>query len=151
MPIVGTTAVATPEPEVMSTIVPEDSLASKLIAVIDDNKSVADAMASLLRAWGATAVCASDGDALIQALSERRPDAVIADRNLGGTVDGFTVLKQLETHWGGTLPSLIITGDYNVSDQEQANSTGRRVLQKPVWADTLLAALRFEISRSAQV
>jgi hypothetical protein len=38
--------------------------------------------------------------------------------------------------------------NYNVSDQEQANSTGRRVLHKPVWADTLLAALRFEISRS---
>ena len=108
-------------------------------------------MATLLRAWGATVVCAYDGDALLHALSERRPDAVITDRNLGGTADGFTVLKQLETYWGGTLPSLILTGDYNVSDQEQANSTGRRVLHKPVWAETLLAALQFEISRSAQM
>jgi two-component system, sensor histidine kinase len=151
MPIVSTTAVAAPEPEVVNAVATEDPLASKLIAVIDDDKSVSDAMATLLRAWGATVVCASDGDALLHALSERRPDAVITDRNLGGTADGFTVLKQLETYWGGTLPSLVLTGDYNVSDQEQANSTGRRVLHKPVWAETLLAALQFEISRSAQM
>ena len=60
-------------------------------------------------------------------------------------------LTQMETYWGGTLPSLILNGDYNVSDQEQANRTGRRVLHKPVWAHTLLAALRFEIGRSAQM
>jgi two-component system, sensor histidine kinase len=150
MPIVSATAVAAPEPVVVSAIASEDPLASKLIAVIDDDKSVSMGMATLLRSLGATAVCAPDGDALLQALSGRRPDAVITDRNLGGIADGFTVLAQLETYWGGPLPSLILTGDYNVSDQEQANRTGRRVLHKPVWAETLLAALRFEMSRSAQ-
>jgi hypothetical protein len=60
------------------------------------------------------------------------------------------VLTKLETYWGGTLPSLVLTGDCKVSDQEQANSAGRRVLYKPVWADTLLADLRLEIGRSAQ-
>jgi len=108
-------------------------------------------LATLLRAWGASAVCAPDGDALVHALSERKPDAVITDRNLGGTADGFAVLKQLEAYWGETRPSLILTGDYNVSDQELANCTGRHVLHKPVWADTLLAALLFEISRSAEM
>jgi PAS domain S-box-containing protein len=150
MPIVDTSAVAMPEAEVVSAIVSEDPLASKLIAVIDDDKSVSKAMADLLRSWGATAVCASDGDALLQALSGRRPDAVITDHNLGGMADGFTVLKQLEAYWGGTLPSLVLTGDHRVSDLERVKNAGRRVLHKPVWADTLLAALQFEISRSTQ-
>jgi DNA-binding response OmpR family regulator len=76
---------------------------------------------------------------------------VITDHNLGGMADGFTVLKQLEAYWGGTLPSLILTGDHRVSDLERVNNAGRRVLHKPVWADTLLAALQFEISRSTQM
>lgn len=153
MPIVGTTAVVTDksESEVVATMVSKAPLASKLIAVIDDDKAVSDSMATLLHAWGATAVCAFDGEALLQALSGRRPDVVITDRNLGLTADGFSVLTQLEAYWGGTLPSLILTGEYNVSDQERINSSGRRVLHKPVWPDTLLAALQFEISHSTQM
>jgi len=131
--------------EVVSERQPDMPLASKLIVVIDDDKSVSEALASLLRAWGAFTVCASDGDELLHALAGRKPDAVIADRNLGKSIDGFTVLNQLEVHWGGAVPSLILTGDYDVNDLERANRDGRRILQKPVWAESLLDALRFEI------
>jgi PAS domain S-box-containing protein len=120
-------------------------LASKLIAVIDDDKSVSGALARLIRSWGASAVCASDGDELLHALGGRKPDIVIADRNLGKSIDGFTTLNQLEAHWGGALPSLILTGDYDANDLERANSAGRRILHKPVWAESLLQALHFEI------
>ncbi len=70
---------------------------------------------------------------------------MIADRNLGMSIDGFTTLNQLEAHWGGALPSLILTGDYDANDLERANSAGRRILHKPVWAESLLQALHFEI------
>lgn len=76
---------------------------------------------------------------------------MIADRNLGGGEDGFVVLNRLEERLGGTLPSLIFTGEYNVNDQQRANDAGRRVLHKPVRAEALLAALRFELSRLAQL
>jgi CheY-like chemotaxis protein len=71
----------------------DEPLAAKLIAVIDDNTMVTDAMSSLLRSWGATAICAQDGDELLRALAGRRPDAVIADRNLGNGDDGFVVVE----------------------------------------------------------
>ncbi len=45
-------------------------LASKLIAVIDDDKSVSGALARLIRSWGASAVCASDGDELLHAFED---------------------------------------------------------------------------------
>jgi CheY-like chemotaxis protein len=121
-------------------------LASKLIAVIDDDPCVAEAISDLLRVWGAATVCASNGDELLQILAGRRPDAVIADRNLGRAADGFAVLTQLEARLGGRLPSLILTGDYDVYDQARANSTGRRVLHKPAGSDALLAALRLELA-----
>jgi DNA-binding response OmpR family regulator len=107
-------------------------------------------MATLLRAWGAITVCASSGDELLRALSGRKPDAVIADRNLGRGGDGFVVLSDLEKQLGGALPSLILTGEYDLRGQQQANSAGRRILHKPVWGDALLAALCFELSRSGQ-
>jgi PAS domain S-box-containing protein len=149
MSIASATSVASSE--VMSEQPFDIPLTSKLIAVIDDNEGVAAALASLLKAWGATAVCASNGDELLRVLSGRRPDAVIADRNLGTAVDGFMTLNQLEAVLGGTLPSLILTGDHAAGDQDRANSAGRRVLHKPVWDHTLLAALRFELSRSGQM
>jgi CheY-like chemotaxis protein len=130
---------------------PDGPLASKLIAVIDDDESVTKAMSSLLRSWGATAVCAADGDELLRALSGRRPDAVIADRKLARGSDGFAVLDNLEAHLGGMLPSLILTGEYDIHGRQQANIGRRRVLRKPVWDDALLSALRFELSRSAQM
>jgi two-component system, sensor histidine kinase len=135
----------------VSVVTIDEPLAAKLIAVIDDNTMVTDAMSSLLQSWGATAVCAQDGDELLRALAGRRPDAVIADRNLGNGDDGFVVLNRLETQLGGGLPSIILTGDYDVNDQALANSAGRRVLHKPVWDDALLNALVFEISRSSEV
>jgi len=48
-------------------------------------------------------------------------------------------------------PSLVLTGEYDVSEQQLANDAGRRVLHKPIWDDALLAALRFELSRSTQM
>jgi DNA-binding response OmpR family regulator len=73
---------------------------------------------------------------------------VIADRNLGRGGDGFVVLSSLEKQLGGALPSLILTGEYDLRGQQQSNSAGRRILHKPVRGDALLAALCFELSRS---
>ena len=145
----ASTASAAP-PDIMSARASSEPLASKLIALIDDDAQVSRAMASLLRAWGAVAVCASSRDELLRALSGRKPDAVIADRNLGRGGDGFVVLSDLEKQLGGALPSLVLTGEYDLHGQQQANDAGRRILHKPVRGDALLAALCFELSRSGQ-
>jgi two-component system, sensor histidine kinase len=144
MPLISRTSVASGV--VASMPASDHPLTSKLVAVIDDDAGVAEALSDLLRVWGATTVCASDSDELLRALAGRRPDAVVADRNLGNAIDGFEVLTQLESQLGGALPALILTGDYDVSDQTRANSAGRRVLHKPVGPDALLAALRSELA-----
>jgi DNA-binding response OmpR family regulator len=86
----------------------------------------------------------------LRALAGRRPDAVIADRDLGEGGDGFAALSRLEATLGASLPALVLTGDYDVRDLERVNEAGRRVLHKPVWPAVLHAVLRFELSRLAE-
>jgi DNA-binding response OmpR family regulator len=83
----------------------------------------------------------------LRMLGGRKPDAMIADRDLGAGGDGFVALGRLETVLGVSLPALVLTGDYDVRDLERVNQAGRRVLHKPVWPAVLHAVLRFELSR----
>jgi two-component system, sensor histidine kinase len=128
-------------------LVPDAIFAGKLIAILEDDPAIAEALTGLLQEWGALPIAASDDDALLRMLAGRRPDAVIADRDLGEGGDGFTALSRLETTLGGALPSLVLTGDYDARDLERVNAAGRRVLHKPVWPAVLHAVLRFELSR----
>jgi CheY-like chemotaxis protein/nitrogen-specific signal transduction histidine kinase len=128
-----------------------DIFASKLIAIIDDDESVTKALSALMRLWGATVVTAPHDGHLLRLLAGRRPDLVIADRHLAEGRDGFEALNRLEAELGGTLPALVLTGDYDVHDQDRANLAGRRVLHKPISGNTLHAAVSFELSRSRPI
>jgi PAS domain S-box-containing protein len=128
-------------------IVPDAIFTGKLIAILEDDAGVADALSELLRAWGSVPIAASDDATLLRMLGGRKPDAMIADRDLGAGGDGFVALGRLETVLGVSLPALVLTGDYDVRDLERVNQAGRRVLHKPVWPAVLHAVLRFELSR----
>ena len=132
---------------VPAALVPDAIFAGKLIAILEDDAAIADALAGLLQEWGAIPIAASDDGELLRALAGRRPDAVIADRDLGEGGDGFAALSRLEATLGRSLPSLVLTGDYDVRDLERVNEAGRRVLHKPVWPSVLHAVLRFELSQ----
>jgi len=131
-------------------IVPDAIFTGKLIAILEDDAGVADALSELLRGWGAVPIAAADDAALLHMLGGRKPDAMIADRDLGAGGDGFVALRRLETVLGVSLPALVLTGDYDVRDLERVNQAGRRVLHKPVWPAVLHAVLRFELSRLAE-
>lgn len=132
-------------------VLPDTIFKHKLIAVMEDDRSVAEALTVLLREWGAVPVVALHDTDLLRELGGRKPDAVIADRDLGSAGDGFDALSRLERHLGATVPSLILTGDYNLRDLQRVNNAGRRVLHKPVWPSVLHAVLRFELSRASVV
>lgn len=133
-----------------ATLTPDAVFAGKLIAIVEDDEAVAAALAQLLGGWGAEIATGINDETLLQALAGRRPDAVIADRHLPGPRDGFAVLDRLDAELGA-VPSVILTGDYDLGDLERVNIAGRRVLHKPVWPAVLHAVLRFELSRPAAV
>ena len=65
------------------------------ILVVDDEKSIADAMVYALRREGFTVEAAYDGEEALKKFDLFKPDAMILDVMLPG-IDGYEVLKKLE-------------------------------------------------------
>lgn len=128
-------------------VTPDAVFVGKLIAVLEDDQAVTMALTQLLVGWGAEVIRGEDAGALLAALAGRAPDAVIADRHLASDRDGFAALDRLDLAFGRRLPSLVLTGDYNLRELAQLNQARRQVLQKPVWPAVLHAVLRGELSR----
>ncbi len=111
------------------------------IYVVDDDKAVLDSMRALLPLWGLKvrdAASAHEADVLLAQWG--RPDLLIADLRLQGTEDGATLATRLgDVH--GHFPVLIMTGETAEPLLRKARNQGYTVLQKPVPAEALHAAL----------
>lgn len=119
--------------------------AGRLVAVLEDDATVAEALARLLAGWGARVAVGATGAELAAALAGAMPDAVIADCQLADDEDGFAVLDRLDALHGRRLPGVVLTGDYDVGTLKRRNRARRRVLHKPVWPAVLEAVLRHEL------
>lgn len=69
--------------------------ARPLVAVVEDEQAIADAVAARLRADGFDVVVATDGNAGLALCLERRPDVVVLDLMLPG-LDGWEVCRRLQ-------------------------------------------------------
>ncbi len=120
-----------------------DTLASALIAVIDDQDSILAGMRELLQGWGCKAVVAVDGRtaALDLARSGRGPDIVIADFHLDGGATGVDAVEAFREVYGSTVPGLIITADRSPRVAEIVRRHGFHLLRKPVKPAKLRALL----------
>ncbi|WP_244158074.1 ATP-binding protein [Phytopseudomonas flavescens] len=101
LPVVKASAM----PSTLPTVAPAQRLEGVHVLLIDDDSSVLEAMARLLRSWGCT-VTALDGPPS-EALS---CDVVVTDFDLGREATGVECLAQLEKWQGRSLPALILTG-----------------------------------------
>lgn len=134
--------------DVSSTVTRDELLVGRRVALIEDDPAVSNALMQLLKAWGAEVIAAPTGKVVIERLGDRAPDVVIADCELEDEEDGFAVLDRLDRLFGRRLPSLLLTGNYDISALGQRNQANRRVLHKPVWPTVLQAVLRYELTSS---
>jgi CheY-like chemotaxis protein len=111
--------------------------ADKLVVVIDDDRTILQAMEGLLRGWGYdVVVAASETQALDRlAASGRRPDLIISDHRLAEGRLGFQAIGRLREAF--EIPALLITADRTVD----APASRDRVLLKPLNPDRLKDAL----------
>jgi len=79
---------------------------SPRVLVIDDNPDVADSLALLLTALGATVQVANDGAHGIEAFSDRKPDFVLLDLGMPG-MDGYETARRIRELPGGKDVTLI--------------------------------------------
>jgi DNA-binding response OmpR family regulator len=115
--------------------------ATRTILIVDDDRSVADTFARMLKLEGfgvATALSAEAG--LIQAKASP-PDAIILDMRMPIT-NGLQFLRQLRQQADLVrVPVAIVTGDYFLTQpiQDELHSLGASIRFKPLWLEDLIA------------
>lgn len=115
------------------------------IMVLDDDAQALDGIATLLRAWGHEVAAGMDVETLCRqhaAAGLGQVDLVIADYRLGGGLTGSAAAERLFARLGYCAPVLIVTGDTMPERLRELNTTGHRVLHKPVAPEDLQAAIR---------
>jgi len=122
-------------------IVPADA-ATRTILIVDDDRSVADTFARMLKLEGygvATALSAEAGLALADSV---RPHAMILDMRMP-IMNGLQFLRKLRAkpHLVET-PVAIVTGDYFVENDQAIKheifSLGAALRFKPLWLEDLI-------------
>lgn len=128
---------------------PARSLAGALIAVVDDESAIVDAMRVWFAQWGARVCGGGSGSDVLAALGElgRYPDLIVADYRLAGDALGTDAVSLLRTELGQPIPTVLISGDASAEAFAAMRSTAPDVLLKPVLpgelrslAERLLAA-----------
>jgi len=120
-----------------------DPASGKLVAVIDDDALVLDAMRGLLRGWGCRVVAAETESEVLAGLADegRRPDLIISDYRLAGGHTGIEAIQRLRSAFHAPIPAFLITGDIAPERLHEASEKGFHLLHKPVGPMALRAML----------
>lgn len=110
------------------------------IAILDDDKSVREAVARLLKSSGLLADAYAAGMEFINALGSRKPDCLLLDLHMPG-MNGLEVMRYLDKG-PRDFPIVIITAYDGPSYHDICLEAGAAAyLRKPLDADELLDAI----------
>ena len=115
----------------------------RLIAVIDDEAPIRDAMSALLKGWGYSVITAGSGEEIVGALADCpiQPDLIISDYRLRENETGVEVVTRLHAEYNNAIPALLISGDTASERLVEARASGLLLLHKPVANSKLRAAI----------
>jgi FixJ family two-component response regulator len=112
-----------------------------LIAIVDDDQSVREALRGLMRSLGYGAVAFASAEDLLKTARRRRLSCLIADVQMPG-MSGLELFHQLSNS-GEKLPTILITAYPDDGARQRALSAGViGYLSKPFAEDDLLACVR---------
>ena len=128
-----------------------------LVAVVDDNDEVRDAMTRLLQGWGLQVEQASSGAQLearidqLTAMDENtRLSALVTDYAIGSE-DGLELARRLRSRSGyAKLPVLMVTGSVSADMRAVATAEDIVVLLKPTRPSKLRNAIDRLLRKSGQ-
>lgn len=104
------------------------------VLIVEDDPEVLVLLEQLLNEEGHHVVVASDGAAaLALAVSSAiKPDILLTDFNLSGSVNGLQLAEQLRSKLGELLPVIVLTGDISTSTLRDIALKNCVQLNKPV-------------------
>lgn len=117
-----------------------------LVAVVDDEDDVRQALRRLLRSAGFDVLAYGSGSEFLRHAAGSVPDCVVMDLRMPG-LSGFDVQRSLAES-NLSIPVIVVTGDESQESQRQALANGADAyLCKPVDGDTLVDAVTAAIAK----
>lgn len=111
------------------------------IAIIDDDSSVRDTLALLLKIEGFASQTFADGESFLENLQTVTPSCVILDMQLPGR-SGLAILKQLADERFAP-PVFVVSGHSDIATAVEAMKLGARdFLEKPFAASAMIDRVR---------
>ena len=117
-----------------------------MIAIVDDDQSVREALTSLVRSLGYVAVAFACAEDLLKSRRRRNVSCLIADVQMPG-MTGIELHNRLVAS-GEPIPTILITAFPDERSRERALQGGViGYLTKPFSEDDLLACIRSNLAR----
>jgi DNA-binding response OmpR family regulator len=117
---------------------------TRTILIVDDDRSVADTFARMLKLEGFEVATALSAEAGLELADSVRPNAIILDMRMPIT-NGLQFLRLVRSRPHLVeVPVAIVTGDYFLPDaiQHEVKSLGASIRFKPLWLEDLIALAR---------
>lgn len=126
-------------PQLKATINPlllNSELAQCTVWLVDNDRSICQAMRQLLETWGGSIKTAESLTELKQQVDihQDHADILMVDYHLEDGITGLDVAKQINQQRSLPLPVLMITANYNKSLKDEIKEQGLLLLNKPVKA-----------------
>lgn len=115
-------------------------MATLLIA--EDDEDIAIVLARVCKRAGLDVLRAPDGQAALEMIVEKHPDALLTDLGMP-RMDGWELIRKVREHPEvGDIPVAILTGQLAPGDPRAAEAEACAVLLKPCPNDQLLATIQ---------
>lgn len=119
------------------------------ILVVEDDSSLANLEAGILKSQGYLVAIASNGEMAITILEHNVPDLVLLDLDLSGTINGWDVLQMLRSY--SSTPVLLTSAESSVNRQIRVRGESRSTLDllpKPFLMQTLLKRIERMLTKA---
>ena len=127
-----------------------ESAPTQTVFLVEDDAAVRKGCEQALAIADIAVRAFADGEAMLAALADDRPDLVVSDIRLPGR-DGLALLKELR-QLDSELPVLLMTGHGDVGTAVQAMRDGAHdFIEKPFPSERLVAAVRSALEKRALV
>ncbi|MCQ2031946.1 PAS domain-containing hybrid sensor histidine kinase/response regulator [Stutzerimonas zhaodongensis] len=130
-----------PLEQIMAASVLGDPLPGRRLLVLDNEISILHSMAALLGQWGCKVLTAKDQDEAMKVLEGVPPEVILADYHLDQGVTGWDVVTALRSHYGQSIPVVMVTADRSDQCRQQLQGLDVPVLNKPVKAGKIRSVL----------
>lgn len=125
------------------------------VLCIDNDPTILEGMATLLRGWHCNVIAASSYDDAKKKSAHSRPDIILADYQLDNGENGLDTMDQLQLFFNDStpiarIPGVLVTAQTGQELIDETHSRGYQILHKPVKPAGLRAMMTKLIKTQAQ-